>query len=48
MNSNKIKENLNKDEIIDDKNFMFEDINNHIDEILKNIDNIGIKEINKK
>ena len=33
---------------MDDKNFMFEDINNQIDEILKKIDNIGIKEINKK
>ena len=46
---NKINHNPDKDEIIqEDKNFMFEDINNQLDEILINIDNDGIEEINKK
>ena len=46
---NKVKHNPDKNEIIEeDKNFMFEDINNQLDEILINIDNDGIEEINKK
>ena len=49
QNLNKISQNQNKNEIIEeDKNFMFEDINNQLDEILENIDNDGIEEINKK
>ena len=38
-----------KEEVKDEKdNFMFEDINNQLDEILENIENDGIEEINKK
>ena len=49
LNLNIINQNPNKNEIIkEDKNFMFEDINNQLDEILKNIDNDGIEEINQK
>ena len=37
------------EEVKDEKdNFMFEDINNQLDEILENIENDGIEEINKK
>ena len=37
------------EEVTDEKNnFMFEDINNQLDEILENIENDGIEEINKK
>jgi len=37
------------EEVHDEKdNFLFEDINNQLDEILENIENDGIEEINKK
>ena len=51
FNQNINKTNHNKNEnkkIEEDKNFMFEDINNQLDEILENIENDGIEEINKK
>ena len=48
-NINKINQNKNENKKIEeDKNFMFEDINNQLDEILENIENDGIEEINKK
>ena len=49
LQNNNNNQNLNKKEIIkDDKNFMLEDINNQLDEILENIENDGIEEINKQ
>ena len=49
QNTNIINQNKNENQKIeDDKNFMFEDINNQLDEILENIENDGIEEINKK
>ena len=43
-------EDINDNEEVSDEkdNFMFEDINNQLDEILENIENDGIDEINKK
>ena len=50
QNLNIINQNKNKNEKIEeeDNKFMFEDINNQLDEILQNIENDGIEEINKK
>ena len=43
-------EDINDNEEVHDEkdNFLFEDINNQLDEILENIENDGIEEINKK
>ena len=45
INQNKNKNDKKEEE---DNKFMFEDINNQLDEILENIENDGIEEINKK
>ena len=47
-NMNKMNQNLDKDDEENNKNFVFEDLNNQLDEILENIENDGIEEINKK
>jgi len=50
INFNQINPNVNKNEKIEKENdnFMFDDINQQLDEILENIENDGIEEINKK
>ena len=48
QNINIINQNKKNNKNEDDNKFMFEDINNQLDEILENIENDGIEEINKK
>ena len=48
QNINKNQRQKKNEKNQEDNKFMFEDINNQLDEILENIDNDGIEEINKK